>query len=577
MDYTIKIGGEAGQGIQTIGEALGRVFVRLGWHVYTNQDYESRVRGGHNFYQLRVASFPIAAPRASVDLLVALDAASITMHGAELSARGVALYDAGALGVRQQDPRYIDIPMRRIAQDSGGAIMANTVATGAALGILGIELNALLNLLSEIFGAKGDAVVQANTAAARAGHQHAASACGGCSLRAEAAADAPRQQRLLMSGIEGIGIGALASRCGFYSAYPMTPSTGIMNYLAAKANNFGVVVEQAEDEIAAINMAIGASFAGVRAMTGTSGGGFCLMTEGLSLAGMTETPLVIAMGQRPGPATGFPTRTEQGELQFLVSAGHGEFPRIILAPGTPKQAVSLTFKAFDLAEKYQIPVFILFDAYLADTQWTVDGIDLNKLVPRDYRLRGDAFAGRQKYRRYAYTDTGVSPMAVPGDGPHLVVADSDEHNEHGHLVEDGATRLRMVAKRLLLKQPHIQREIAPPYYYGAPKPDTIIIGWGSTFGAMKEAVDLLSKKEEIGMLHFSEVYPLPRTAPFDYGALLRAARRTISIEQNATGQFHRLLRSETGIVIQEQILKYDGRPFLVEELAGEIDDRIRRT
>jgi 2-oxoglutarate ferredoxin oxidoreductase subunit alpha len=333
-------------------------------------------------------------------------------------------------------------------------------------------------------------------------------------------------------------------------------------------------VEQAEDEIAAINMALGASFAGVRAMTGTSGGGFALMVEGLSLAGMTETPIVIAMGQRPGPATGFPTRTEQGELQFLISAGHGEFPRVIFAPGTPREAFYLTNKAFDLAEKYQIPVFILFDTYLADTQWTFEGFDMDKIRYQDHRVRGDDFKKLSEYRRHAFTETGISPFGVPGDAMHLVVTDSDEHDEEGHIVEDALTRVKMVEKRLFKKLPLIRQEIAPPFLYGDHDPRVALCGWGSTYGVMKEAVDVLSKSTSIAMLHFSEIFPLPDRERFDYLRLLGKAKLPICIENNATGQFARLLRSETGFEFKAQIHKYDGRPFTLEELTGEINDHL---
>ena len=256
---------------------------------------------------------------------------------------------------------------------------------------------------------------------------------------------------MLIGGVEALALGAIASGLKFYAAYPMTPATGIMNYISARAAKFGIIVEQAEDEIAAINMALGASFGGVRAMTGTSGGGFALMVEGISLAAMTETPVVIALGQRPGPATGLPTRTEQGDLQFALYAAHGEFPRVILAPGTPEQAFYAAAKAFDLAEKYQIPVIILFDQYFGDCQWTYDGFDPGRIPYRDYRLRGAAFSDLKYYKRHAFTETGVSPLGVPGDARHVVVTDSDEHDEDGHLVEDAETRRKMVDKRLFRK------------------------------------------------------------------------------------------------------------------------------
>ncbi|HWR73800.1 MAG TPA: 2-oxoacid:acceptor oxidoreductase subunit alpha, partial [Nitrospirota bacterium] len=417
MDYTIKIGGEAGQGIQTIGETLGRVFSRSGHSVFTHQDYESRVRGGHNFFQIRLADTPVRASRERIDILVALDRESIGLHAGELAGNGQIIYDSAALKEKHDGPHYLDVPFTDLAVRHGGnRIMANTVATGAVLGMLGMEPAHLTELLAEVFRKKGDAVIAANRNAAMAGFDFAVKECLKCSFTVPGKpAEGPR---MLISGVDAIGLGAVASGVKFYAAYPMTPSTGIMNYMADKAKEQGIVVEQAEDEIAAINMALGASFAGVRSMTGTSGGGFSLMVEGLSLAAMTETPVTIALGMRPGPATGFPTRTEQGELQFALSAGHGEFPRVVFAPGTPRQAFHLTNKAFDLAEKYQIPAFILFDTYLADSQWTYQGFDLDKVKNTDYRLRGEAFEKLPVYKRHAFTGTGVTPLGVPGDARH---------------------------------------------------------------------------------------------------------------------------------------------------------------
>jgi 2-oxoglutarate ferredoxin oxidoreductase subunit alpha len=379
---------------------------------------------------------------------------------------------------------------------------------------------------------------------------------------------------MLISGVEAIALGALASGCGFYAAYPMTPSTGIMNYLAAHEKEYHVLVEQAEDEIAAINMAIGASFAGVRAMTGTSGGGFALMVEGLSLAGMTETPVVIALGQRPGPATGLPTRTEQGDLQFALYSAHGEFPRLVFAPGTPEQALHLTNKAFDLAEKYQIPVIIIFDQYLADACWTYDRFELDRLLHTDHRIRGDAFSSLKDYKRHQLTENGISPLGIPGDGSNLVVTDSDEHDEEGHIIEDAGLRTKMVEKRLFRKMPLLQQEIAPPELFGPADPEIVIIGWGSTLGIMREAAAFFPPEKKMAVLHFSELSPFPPTGIFDYLSLLKNAKQTICVEQNATGQFARLLRAETGYAVTHTINRYDGRPFTRESLTGEIRARL---
>ena len=568
MDYSIKLGGEAGQGIDTIGSALGKLFSRAGFHVFTNQDYESRVRGGHNCFQIRFSDKPLSAPRDVIDILVALDKATIPVHRKGLSADGVITYDAATLRETYEGPQFLNVPFVDLALKHGGnRIMANVVATGALIGMLGIDIELLFDIIKGTMGKKGEEIVTANMNSARAGYDYAAKEC----LRCAFAAAPGGAGKMLISGNDAIGLGAVVSGCKFYSAYPMTPSTGILNFVAGKALQHGIVVEQAEDEIAAINMALGASFGGVRSMTGSSGGGFALMVEGLSLAGMTELPVVIALAQRPAPATGLPTRTEQADLLFVVHAGHGEFPRVVFAPGSPEQALYLTNKAFDLAEKYQIPAFVLTDQYLADSEWTYESFDFGGLVYKDYRLRGGEFGGLASYKRFALTEDGVSPLGVPGEAAHVVVVDSDEHDEEGHLTEDAPTRVRMVEKRLLKKLPLIAEEISPPMLYGDGKPDVVITGWGSTYGVMKEAVDVLSPSVKIAMLHFSEVYPFPSTNRFDYIALLDHAAETICIENNALGGFASLMRAETGYVFHDRINRFDGRPFTVESLVGEIN------
>ncbi len=566
MDYTIKIGGEAGQGILTIGDTLARVFARSGYHVFTHQDYESRIRGGHNIYQIRVSEQPVMASRAGIDILVVLDAATIVLHERELTPDGLVVYDSASLKQKHDKPNFLDVPFLQLAmQQTGNKIMANTVATGAVLGMLGVSTTVLESIFYDLF--KKDDIVAANLKAADAGYAYAKEHCLRCAFLP---ANATRP-KMLIQGNDAIGLGALSSGLKFYAAYPMTPSTSIMLSVAARAKDYGVIVEQAEDEIAAINMALGASFAGVRAMTASSGGGFALMVEGLSLAAITETPIVIGLVQRPGPATGLPTKTEQADLNFALYSAHGEFPRVLLAPGTPEQAFFLVNKAFDLAEKYQIPVLILSDQYLADTQWTFNGFDTSKLIYTDYRLREEAFSSLSSYQRHAYTHTGVSPLAVPGNGPHVVITDSDEHDETGNLIEDIETRNRMTEKRLFRKLPLIQAEIAPPAYYGQENPDIVLVGWGSTYGLLKEAVDALNARYRVAMLHFSEVYPLPLAGKLDYPAILKHAKQSICIENNATSQFARLLKTETGFEFSHFITKYDGRPFLLEQLIGEIN------
>jgi 2-oxoglutarate ferredoxin oxidoreductase subunit alpha len=568
MDYTVRIGGEAGQGVQTIGEVLSLVFASAGYHVFTHQDYESRVRGGHNFYQIRVSDMRVMSSKEGADIVIALDRAGTELHRNELADNGIIAYDSETLKMKSDDPAFLDVPFRRLAVEEGeGQVMANTVATGAVLGMLGMETTGLEELLKARFKKKGSAVAEGNVKAARAGFRHAKENCRQCGFLSSSPADRPK---ILINGQVAAATGALASGLKFYSAYPMTPSTGIMNHIASKAEQYGVIVEQAEDEIAAINMALGASFSGVRAATGSSGGGVALMVEGISLAGITETPVVIFDSQRPGPATGLPTRTEQADLLFIIHTGHGEFPRAVFAPGSPEQAVFLTNKAFDLADKYQIPVFVLIDQYLADSQWTYDVIDPDRLVYRDYRLKGDALGALSEYKRHSYTDSGVSALAAPGESSHLVVTDSDEHDEDGHLTEDAPTRNRMVEKRLFLKLGDMRKEINPPLLYGSGKPDILLTGWGSTYGVMKEAVDVLNEEgRAASMLFFSEIYPMPDG---DYMSMLEDTGTTVCIEGNATGQLANLIRMEKGFEFSLRINKYDGRPFTVEYIMRKLEN-----
>jgi len=332
------------------------------------------------------------------------------------------------------------------------------------------------------------------------------------------------------------------------------------------------VVVQPEDEISAVNMIIGAAFAGARAMTATSGGGFCLMVEGLGLAGITETPIVVVIGQRAGPAIGLPTRTEQGDLQFALHASHGEFPRVVLAPATIEDAFWLTVKAFNLAERYQLPVILLTDQHLASSYSTIDKFDLSQVsIDRGLLLTKEEIAKLGKYKRHQITPSGISPRALPSEENALVATDADEHDEEGHLIEDADTRTQMMLKRLR-KLDGLSDEIQGPRIYGPQKAEIALIGWGSTYGALKEAVDILRGDGlDVNLLHLNELWPFPAEA---VTTALDRARQSFVVENNATGQLARLIRSESGNKVTGGILKFDGRPFtptlIVSELKKEV-------
>jgi len=564
-DFNYLVGGEAGQGVQSVGLLLGKVFARGGYQVFADQDYESRIRGGHNFFRVRVKDSPVAAISEQIHVLVALNQETVELHREELSPDGAGIYDNGKSSGTPTDDWLFGIPMERLAEENAGdKIMTNTVALGAALAMVGYGLDTASAVLTQYFG-EGK-IAEGNVAAAKAGYDYTRENYRG---KFRQLRPISQTKRMFLTGNDALSLGAIAAGCKFMAAYPMTPTTSIMEYLAAKAKEYDLVMVHAEDEIAAVHMAIGASYAGTRAMTATSGGGFCLMVEGIGLAGMTETPLVIIEGQRSGPAIGLPTRTEQGDLQFVLNAHHGDFPRAVLAPATVEDCFWSAVKAFNLADRYQIPVILLTDHHLASSYGTVEGFDLSKVAIDRGLLYSDKDGEPSGYLRHRLTESGISPRAFPGLGKALVVTDSDEHDEAGHLIEDAETRHAQVDKRLR-KLSSLKREIGAPPQYGAKKPDCLLMGWGSTYGALREAVDILAPDVPVGLLHLNELWPFPAEV---VSKAIQEAKDTYVVENNATGQLARLIRMETGKETK-RILKYDGRPFtpagIVESVKKEL-------
>ncbi|WP_321418974.1 2-oxoacid:acceptor oxidoreductase subunit alpha [uncultured Methanomethylovorans sp.] len=556
-DINIRVGGEAGQGIQTIGLALAQTFQKTGLYVFSTQYYLSRVRGGHNYFQIRVSDSPIKAISDRLDLLIALDSTSVEKHMVELN-DGIVLLDREEVKITNDNRQIFNVPFQQIARDIGGSkLYASTVATGAVLGLLCCNLKVLEDILKNTFAKKGEDIININIKAARAGYEYAQENYSGkCKYSFEKVNQ--KTKTMLINGNDSVGLGALAAGVQFLASYPMTPSTGVMNYIAAHADKFNVVVEQAEDEISALNMVLGASFAGARAMTTTSGGGFCLMTEALGLAGMTETPAVIFLGQRPGPATGLPTMTEQGDLLFALYAAQGEFPRCILAPKTPDDAFYLTAKAFNLADKYQIPVFIMSDQYLADSQFTCERFDASKITIDRHMLSDDELGSMETYKRYTIPPDGISPRALPGQSKHVVVADSDEHNEEGHIDQTADNRILMMEKRMR-KLNGLTKEMEAPEVYGPHEADVTLIGWGSSYGPLTETVDILNKEgQSLNLVHFNHIFPMNKEA---IRSLILKKGTTVCVESNATGQFAKILKTEADIPVDMNLLRYDGMPF----------------
>jgi len=581
MDYAIRIGGPAGAGVEAIGGLVAGFLARSGCHLCTRRDYMCRIRGGHNFFQIRLADRPVTTAGGRPDILVALDRLTLEIHASSLTDKGLILHDAALRDHDFQGRRSLAVDPAGIADRLRiDRIMTNSVAAGAILGLLGLEPEPLYGpVVAAFFPGRTDGVIATNVAAARAGRDHVRQQLG--SDHPWPVTPAAPSPLMLLNGNQAMGFGALTAGCAFFAASPMQPAIGIMNWLAAKAEEHGIVVEQAEDEPAAIHLALGASHGGVRAMTATSGPGFALMTEGISLAGATGTPLVVALVQRCGPGVGMPTRTGQGDLLAALHGGQGEFPRAVLAPGSPEQAIFLTNKAFHLAEKYQLPVIVLSDQDLADSARTHVAMATDRLVYEDFRQTGPAQAQPDSHRPPAANHHPLPRLTIPGESKHLVVKTGYAHDQTGRMNEDKAIEREMVHRRLREKMALLAREISPPAYYGAPEADIVLIGHGSTLGVLLEVLERLTgaagnevddtTTRTAGLLHFSEIYPFPLTDRFDYLRLLHRAGRTICVENNATGQFARLLRAEAGFTCSNLVLGYDGRPFDVETLLGKID------
>ena len=556
-DVSIVLCGQAGQGVQTVEFLLTRLLKLAGYYVYATKEYMSRVRGGANSTTIRVSSGPVRAFVQRMDVLIPLNKGAVAHVAERISADTVVVAERETIGEAPDlgNCTVLEVPFEKIASEIGNKIYSNIVAVGAISALLGVDLEHVSDYVKRYFAKKSEDVVANNIKAVKAGYEAAGKLelPEDCDLKVET--DAGIKDDLLLNGAEAVGLGALAGGCNFVSSYPMSPSTAVLVFLAQHGRDFGVVAEQAEDEIAAVNMAIGAWYAGGRAMATTSGGGFALMTEGISLAGMLETPVVVHIAQRPGPATGLPTRTEQGDLELALYAGHGEFPRIILAPGTLEEGFYLTQQAFNLADKYQVPVFVLTDQYFVDSYYNMPALDLSHV-----KVDKHIVETQKGYRRYEPAEQGMSPRGVPGYGKGLVVVDSDEHDEEGHITEDLDVRVRMVDKRLA-KGESLKKEIVPPELVGPEDYRNLVICWGSTYHVVKQGLAELGCKDT-AMLHYKQVYPL-HSSTAEY---IKQAKKTVVLESNATGQFRKLIRLHAGIDVDEGVVKYDGLSFAVEDV-----------
>lgn len=541
MKYNIIIGGAAGQGVKTLAKLITKSLKHHGFFTFTNTIYMSRIRGGHNYFQISFSDQEISAHQREADLLIALNPETYSIHSKDVKVKGLALVDTSSNLI---EDNLVAIEANKYASENKMKKLSTYVFLGAFSKLFNLDETLIKSVFDDIQTQAFDYGFKA------------------CSNHFETR-PASLDKKILINGNEATALGAIASGMDFFSAYPMTPATSVMTYLATKQDQCGYIVEQAEDEIAAINMAIGASYAGARSFVATSGGGLALMTEGLGMSAIAEIPLVILNVQRPGPATGMPTKTSQSDLSFILNSSPDEYPCMVIALTSAKDAFYQTFRAFNLADKYQMPIILLSDRYLADARKTIEPFDLSQLEINksisDYNV--------ETYKRHEITESGISPRLLPGNPKHTIMADSHEHDEFASIIEESAMRIKMHDKRLR-KLTTLENELHEPGYFGDENAKTVIVGWGSSKGLLEEIVkDPEIIKNQVAALVFSDISPLPTGKIKD---LVTKGVKLIGVEHNATGQFAKYLRGETGIHMDKCLLKYDGRQYDINELKSQI-------
>lgn len=565
MQYTWKIGGEAGFGIMTTGLLFSKIASRRGYDIFDFVEYPSLIRGGHNSYAVTLSDSPVGAQKNQIDVLVCLNKETFDHHRNSCAPKARIIYDPDVF-TPDGDITAIPVPFTSILTElQGQVIMKNIIALGASLALLGADLTELQAILATQFGRKGDAVISLNQQFAQKGFDAVITNSKDYISPILTKRESPK--KMVLTGNEAFAYGAVAADCRFYSAYPMTPSSGVLTSLAGWAKKTGMIVRHAEDEIAAINSALGASFAGVRSSVGTSGGGFALMVEAISMSGITELPIVIFVAQRPGPATGMPTWTEQGDLLFAIHGGHGEFPKIVLAPGDQQEMVEMALQAFDLADIYQVPVIVLSDMLLSESHKSIPYDEVQEKVKKYIPDRGKCITSADgSYKRYLVTDDGISPRLVPGEIKTFYQTNSYEHLEDGHTTESDVERIKQVDKRDRKIQTYLKNHFVKPSVIGDISiAQTIFIGWGSTKGVASEAVKKAKENgKDAAYIHFSYLYPLDRDKV--RSLIADNTKKYILVENNNEGQLGKLLQMEVGISFEKKIVRYDGRALTVEQL-----------
>ena len=573
-DFNWAIGGEAGDGIDSTGKIFAQALSRAGRHVFTSKDFASRIRGGYTAYKIRTSVSEVQSVVDRLDVLIALTQRTIDENRDELREGSVIIYDGDRTTMQDveipEDMIGLDVPLKGLAEDAGGAIMRNVVALGAACAVSGFPIENLDSALEKRFGDKGRSIIENNMTAARKGRDYVEEEYDesfGYDL------ECTDENYVLLNGDEAIGMGAIAGGCRFYAGYPITPATAVMEYLTGRIERYGGHVVQAEDELSAINMALGAARAGARSMTATSGPGIDLMTETFGLVATSETPLVICNVMRSGPSTGMPTKQEQGDLNAMLYGGHGEVPRFVLAPTTIAECFHKTVEAFNLAEKYQIPVYLTADLSLAVTEQTyapeefdMDAVEIDRGKVVDEETVGEWQDEEGRFKPHALTEDGVSPRAFPGTEGGVHMSTGLEHDELGRRTEDTEMRVQQVDKRSRKVETAREREAFDPREFGDPDAETLVVSWGSNEGAMVEAIDFLREAGiEVRFLSVPYVFPRP-----DLTEAVEAAEETIVVECNATGQFADLIEHDT-LTRVTRLNKYDGVRFKADELAERIE------
>src|SRR6059036_1458750 len=578
--FAIGIGGAAGQGVATPGDIFAKIFSRRGLHLNAYNAYQSIIRGGHTFLTIRTGPEKVTNMGDRIDLLIPLNQDAMNRHLGLLTDGAACIYNADTIkpSAAAHGVQLCPLPVSKLADITRNKVAQNTLAIGASLSMLGVGFQPLEEVLNEQFKKKGDAVVAENVSVARAGYQYATE-----NFKPFANALPMTDKRYaVLGGNMALAMGGAAAGVKFYCAYPMSPSTGVLHWMAAHARKAGIMVRQVEDEIGVVNMAIGAAHAGVRAMCATSGGGFALMSEGLGMSAMMETPVVVIDCQRAGPSTGVPTKTEQGDLSQMLGAAFGDYPRVIAAPLDIGDCFKVIPEIFTIVDRFQCPGIVLCDLLLSEGRLSVDprDLDFNPVIDRGELVISANGAPPEDgtngaYKRYRITESGISPRAVPGVPGHIHTAATDEHDEDGVLISDEFTnpiKRRAMMEKRMRKVVGIEAAVPPPELWGPRDADVTLIGWGSTKGVIEEACEMLNDEGiSANQLQIRWLVPLHGEAILE---LLKNARHTIIVENNYSGQFARYLRSETSFVPDGNIRKYDGEPFMPHHIVEAVKEQL---